>query len=328
MNMLNEIAYNMVSKGILAADESAGTMGKRLESINLPNTPENRRAWRNLLVSTKGLEDYVSGIILNEETVDQIDIDELTERGIIPGVKVDKGAKPLAGCAGELITEGLDGLRERLQAFSKKGIKFVKWRAVIQLPPNAQMPSVFSMYANAHALTRYAALAQEEGLVPIVEPEVIMDNDCTIEDNQLFTEDAIYTTFNEMQKNSVSLQGVVLKPNMILSGYKCKDQASIEKTVEINMMSLPTVVPNTVAGIAFLSGGQPDNLATERLNALNIESQKNEASVRLTFSFGRGLQATPLKIWGGKNIDEAQVALLELARRNHAASHGKLENGN
>lgn len=327
--LLMTIASQMVSsgKGILAADESSGTIKKRLDSINVESTKENRRNYRELLFTTEGIENYISGVILYDETIRQssssgIPFTELlSNKGIIPGIKVDMGAKDLALSSGEKITEGLDGLRERLQEYFKLGAKFTKWRAVIEIRDD--LPSQLCIDLNAHALARYAALSQESGLVPIVEPEVLMDGKHTIDRCKEVTEKTLKIVFHELFKQNVLLEGIVLKPNMVLSGSNCTKQADSNeiaiKTVETLLRSVPSSVP----GIAFLSGGQTDDFATQNLNAMNaLDSYPHPWE--LTFSYGRALQAACLKAWNGNsdNLDSAQKVFSHRCKCNSAARNG------
>jgi fructose-bisphosphate aldolase class I len=312
-------------KGILAADESTGTIEKRFKSVGVPCTAENRRAYRELLFTTPGLGEFISGVILYDETIRQKAadgtplVDVLHRQGIVPGIKVDKGAKELAGFPGERITEGLDGLRERLAEYSGLGARFTKWRAVIAIGPS--IPSDFSLRANAHALARFAALSQEAGLVPIVEPEVLMDGDHTIQRHGEATQRALRFVFDALAEHRVRLEEMLLKPNMVLAGSECPQQASVTESAEATVRRLKRTVPAAVPGLVFLSGGQSDTRATEHLNAMN---QAGTGPWELSFSFGRALQAPALKAWAGnvKNILTAQTALIQRARCNGAARLG------
>jgi fructose-bisphosphate aldolase class I len=327
---LADIARAMVAKGkgILAADESHGTIEKRFTSIKVDSTEENRRAYRQMLFTTEGAEEFISGVILFDETIRQSTDDGtpfaelLSSKGIIPGIKVDKGAKDLPNFPGETITEGLDGLRERLAEYVDLGAKFTKWRAVISIGEG--IPTDYCTKANAHALARYAALSQEAGLVPIVEPEVIMDGTHTIEQSYDVTRAVLTATFAELNEHRIDLEGTVLKPNMVLSGYECPEQASVEQVAEMTVKCLRSTVPPAVPGIAFLSGGQGDEDATVRLNAMNA---LGDHPWELTFSYGRGLQAGPLKAWKGDSakIPAGQEAFFERAKANGAARYGKYE---
>lgn len=326
----NEIETNarkMVAagKGILAADESDGTIKKRFDSINVPSTEENRRSYREMLFTTDGIEEYISGVILFDETIRQKTTDGtpfaefLTSLGIVPGIKVDKGAKPLAGAPGETVTEGLDGLRERLAEYYELGARFTKWRAVINIGDG--LPSQYAIDANAHALARFAALSQEASLVPIVEPEVLMDGDHTIARCYEASEATFKRVFEELKSQRVSLEGMVLKPNMILSGKDCPTQAGIQEVAEQTVRCLKACVPETVPGMAFLSGGQSDEVATAHLNAMNAIGPH---PWELSFSYGRALQAPPLKAWGGDpaNVPHAQKVFYHRAKCNGAARSG------
>ena len=322
------IANTMVQKGkgILAADESTPTCKKRFDSINVESTEENRNKYRNMLFTADGIENYISGVILFDETLRQSTMeggvpfpDHLTKLGILPGIKVDKGAKQLANTGDEKITEGLDGLRDRLKEYYDLGARFTKWRAVITIGEN--MPTAYCMSANAHALARYAALCQEQGLVPIVEPEILMDGTHTIDESYQLTTETLYNVFYELVSQGVELEGMVLKPNMVLSGYDCSEQASVEQVAEMTVDSFLNTVPAAVPGIAFLSGGQSDELATAHLNAMN---QIDNTPWNLTFSYGRALQAPALKAWSGKdeNISSAQDAFMKRAKFNSLATKG------
>ena len=312
-------------KGILAADESTGTIKKRFDSIGAASTEENRRDYRHLLFTTPGAGDHISGVILFDETIRQKAADgtPLVEvirgAGMIPGIKVDTGAKPLAGFPGETVTEGLDGLRDRLAEYAELGARFTKWRAVYRI--GEDMPSAACITANAHGLARYAALAQEAGLVPIVEPEVLMDGDHDIEACDIVTEEVLRSVFNELAIQEVLLEGILLKPNMVLSGKDCPEQADHQEVAERTVRCLKRAVPAAVPGIVFLSGGQSDEDATLHLDAMN---RLGPAPWRLSFSYGRALQAAPLKAWGGKadNLAAAQAAFFERAKANGAATRG------
>lgn len=331
MNMLASIARELVAsgKGILAADESTGTIEKRLKSVSVVSTEENRRAYRELLFTTAGLPEFISGVILFDETLRQKTGDGvpfakfLSDAGIIPGIKVDKGAKPLAHFPGEKITEGLDGLRERFAEYAELGAKFAKWRAVISI--GEDLPKDFCLEANAHALARYAALAQEAGLVPIVEPEILMDGEHSIERCFDVTEAMLEFLFDELFAHRVRLEELLLKPNMVISGVNCPRQAPVQQVAEATLLCLRETVPAAVPGVVFLSGGQSDELATAHLNAMN---QIGHAPWELSFSFGRALQSPALKTWRGKpeNFHAAQQALLHRARLNGAARFGNYSN--
>ena len=326
---LVDIANAMVQKGkgILAADESTPTCKKRFDSINVQSTEENRNKYRNMLFTADGIENYISGVILFDETLRQSTIEggvpfpeHLTKLGILTGIKVDKGAKQLANTDDEKITEGLDGLRDRLKEYYDLGARFTKWRAVITIGEN--MPTTYCMSANAHTLARYAALCQEQGLVPIVEPEILMDGSHSIEESYQLTTETLYNVFYELVSQGVELEGMVLKPNMVLSGYDCSEQASVEQVAEMTVDCFLNTVPAAVPGIAFLSGGQSDELATAHLNVMN---QIKGTPWNLTFSYGRALQAPALKAWSGKdeNISSAQDAFMKRAKFNSLATKGE-----
>ena len=313
------------NKGILAADESEGTIEKRFDSIDVESTEENRRAYRDLLFTTDGIEEYISGVILFDETIRQASREGtpfpqlLERRGIIPGIKVDKGAKPLANAPGETITEGLDGLRGRLEEYRELGARFTKWRATYSIGDG--IPSEYCIWTNAHALARYAALSQEAGLVPIVEPEVLMDGEHTIERSFEATSRALHAVFTELRDQRVHYEGMLLKPNMVLSGYSSSEQASHDEVAEHTLRCFRRHVPAAVPGIVFLSGGQSDEDATANLNAMNA---RGPHPWELSFSYGRALQAPALKAWGGKpeNVEAAQQAYFRRARLNGAARSG------
>jgi fructose-bisphosphate aldolase, class I len=323
---LNSIANKVVAKGrgILAADESTGTIQKRFDNIGVENNETNRRDYRELMFrATEGMK-YISGVILYDETIRQKAKDgtplvKLIEAvGSVPGIKVDAGAKPLANDPGQTVTEGLDGLRERLVEYHKLGARFAKWRATY----DPTKPSWNSINANAHALARYAALCQENGIVPIVEPEVLMDYDNSIETCASITEWVLKEVFQELYYAQVKLEGIVLKPNMIVPGMKCARQASVEEVAERTVEVLKRCVPSAVPGIAFLSGGQGDEAATAHLSAMNAGRSLPWA---LTFSYGRALQAAPQKAWSGKpeNVAAAQHAFAHRARMNSLAALGQ-----
>jgi fructose-bisphosphate aldolase class I len=327
LKKLEETAAAIVAdgKGILAADESDGTIKKRFDSIGIESTEENRRAYRDLLFTTEGVEDYISGVILFDETIRQSAADGapfpkvLEAKGVIPGIKVDKGAKPLALAEGETITEGLDGLRARLEEYRELGARFTKWRGVITI--GKSIPSEYCLWTNAHALARYAALSQEAGLVPIVEPEVLMDGDHSIERSFEVTSRTLHAVFTELRDQRVHPEGMLLKPNMVLSGYDHPDQASHEQVAHETIRCFKRHVPAAVPGIVFLSGGQSDEDATANLNAMNAIGPH---PWQLSFSYGRALQAPALKAWGGKeeNVQAAQRAYYHRAKMNSAARTG------
>jgi fructose-bisphosphate aldolase class I len=312
-------------KGILAADESNSTIGKRFDSIGIESTEENRRAYRDLLLTTPGIEEFISGVILYDETIRQSSADGtpfpklLESRGIIPGIKVDTGAKPLALAEGETVTEGLDGLRERLREYRELGARFAKWRATYSI--GKDIPSEYCIWVNAHALARYAALCQEAGLVPIVEPEVLMDGDHTIEGSFEVTSRVQHAVFIELRDQRVEPEGILLKPNMLLSGYDSSQKAGHEEVAEWTVRCLRRHVPAAVPGVVFLSGGQSDEDATANLNAMNALAPH---AWELSFSYGRALQAPALKAWRGDEtkVEEAQKAFYRRAKFNSAARSG------
>ena len=324
---LHETARALVAegKGILAADESDGTIKKRFDSIGVESTEENRRAYRDLLFTTEGVEEFISGVILFDETIRQSASDGtpfpqlLESKGVIPGIKVDKGAKPLALAEGETITEGLDGLRGRLEEYRGLGARFAKWRATYTI--GGGKPSEYAVWTNAHALARYAALCQEAGIVPIVEPEVLMDGDHTIETSFSVTSRVLHALYTELRDQRVDLEGTLLKPNMVLSGYECSEQAGHERVAELTMQCFYRHVPAAVPGIVFLSGGQSDEDATANLNAMNALGSH---PWQLSFSYGRALQAPALKAWRGEqgNVEAAQRAYYHRAKMNGAARSG------
>lgn len=325
---LESVARSLVApgKGILAADESAPTIEKRFKTINVSSTEENRRAYRELLFTTPGVSEFISGAILFDETVWQKAADGapfpevLSGRGIIPGIKVDQGAKVLAGFPGEKITEGLDGLRERLAAYRAAGARFAKWRAVIAIGDG--IPTAYCLKANAHALARYAALCQEAGLAPIVEPEVLMDGAHSIERCEEVTAAMLSLVFSELVEHRIALEGTLLKPNMVLSGKESPKQAGVSEVAEATVRCLRRAVPSAVPGIVFLSGGQTAGQATEHLNAMNALGKH---PWELSFSYGRALQDPVLRAWRGNtaNVPEAQRAFYHRAMCNGAARHGR-----
>ncbi len=315
-------------KGLLAMDESNPTCHKRFAKLNIPQTVDTRRAYRELIVTTPGLGECISGAILYDETIRQQKKDGtsflkvLTDAGIIPGIKVDTGAKEMAAHPGEKITEGLDGLRDRLREYSQIGARFAKWRAVIAIGDG--IPSRSCIEANAHALARYAALCQEAGLVPIVEPEVLMDGEHTLERCRKVTEEVLRMVFNQLDSQRVILEGMILKPNMVLPGLACPAQESVDEIADTTMKSLWRTVPAAVPGIAFLSGGQSAELASARLNVMNLRF-KTQLPWALAFSFARAIQQPALEIWkgGDANVLAAQQALLHRAKCNRAARRGE-----
>src|SRR6478735_8757810 len=324
---LHETAKAIVAdnKGILAADESTGTIKKRFDSIGVESTEESRRYYRQLLFTAPEMEDFIGGVILYDETIRQAADDGtpfpelLASKGSIPGIKVDTGAHDQAGFPGEKITEGLDGLRGRLEEYRSLGARFAKWRAVITIGDG--IPSVACIRANAHALARYAALCQEAAIVPIVEPEVLMDAANTIERSFEVTSRTLHAVFTELRDQRVQPEGILLKPNMVLSGYECPQQATDEEIAHETVRCFLRHVPAAVPGIVFLSGGQSEEEATSRLNAMNVLGPH---PWKLSFSYGRALQAAALKAWGGKeeNVEAAQRAYYHRAKMNSAAQTG------
>ncbi len=325
---LEPIARKLVAagKGILAADESSGTIEKRLKSISVPSTEENRRTYREILFTTAGAGEFISGVILFDETIRQKTrdgrtfVEALDQQGIIPGIKVDKGAKAIANFPGEKVTEGLDGLRERFAEYRQLGARFAKWRAVITIGEN--IPTRTCIEANAEALARYAALCQEADLVPIVEPEVLMDGAHTIERHFEVTQQTLESVFHALYEHRVALEGMLLKPNMVLSGKECPQQALVQEVAEATVRCMKRVVPSAVPGLVFLSGGQSDVQATEHLNAMN---RLDQVPWQLSFSYGRALQAPVLKAWKGDqaNVAKAQQAFHHRAWCNSKARFGK-----
>jgi fructose-bisphosphate aldolase class I len=326
---LHKIACAMVApgKGILAADESSSTIKKRFDAIGVESTADSRRDYRELLFrSSEAMSKYVSGVILYDETIRQKAKDGtalvalIQQSGAIPGIKVDKGSKPLAACPGEQVTEGLDGLRERLIEYRELGARFAKWRAVIDIGPG--IPSHTCIVANAHALGRYAALCQEHDIVPIVEPEVLMDGAHDMDRCYQVSEFVLKETFEQLYEQRIALEGMVLKPNMVVPGKKSGQRASVEEVAERTLKLLKNCVPPAVPGIAFLSGGQSDEEATAHLDAMN---RLGELPWHLTFSYGRALQAAPQKAWSGKseNVAAAQRAFIHRARMNGLAALGQ-----
>ena len=325
---LESVARNLVApgKGILAADESTPTIEKRFKSIGVASTEENRRAYRDILFTTAGVGEFISGVILFDETIRQKTRDgrtfvkALEQQGIIPGIKVDKGAKPMANFPGEKVTEGLDGLRDRLTEYRQLGARFAKWRAVISI--SDKVPTRRCIETNAELLARYAALSQEADIVPIVEPEVLMDGTHTIERYFEVTHQTLESVFHALYEHRVSLEGMLLKPNMVLSGKDCPQQASVQEVAEATVRCMKRVVPAAVPGLVFLSGGQTDLQATEHLNAMN---RLDQVPWQLSFSYGRALQAPVLKAWKGEpaNVADAQQAFHHRALCNSKARFGK-----
>ncbi len=328
MSELNSIVVKILKngKGILAADESTGTMTKRLDSVRVSSTPKNRLLFRETLFSSSSMKDCIGGVILYDETIKQTTsknktIPELISKmGSIPGIKVDTGAKILASSPGEKITEGLDGLRERLKEYYKLGAKFTKWRGVYSITKN--YPSKISIHSNAHALARYSALVQECNMVPIVEPEVLMDGDHSAKECFIATSEVIGKCFEELIAHKVNLNGIILKPNMILAGNKSKDKISNEEVAKLTLECLKSTVPTEVPGIAFLSGGQSEIEATENLNLIN---KHNSTNFIMSYSYGRALQQSTLKHWSKdiNNIEGTQRVFNHRAKMNTLAAQGK-----
>ena len=328
MSELNKIALKIISngKGILAADESNGTMTKRLENVQVPSTPENRLLFRETLFSSTSMKNCIGGVILYDETIKQISsskkkIPELiSETGAVPGIKVDTGAKVLSNSTDEKITEGLDGLRERLKEYYKLGARFTKWRAVYII--SEKYPSKIAIYSNAHALARYAALVQEAGMVPIVEPEVLMDGDHNAEECFKKTSEVLKKCFEELIVNKVQLNGIILKPNMVLPGTNSDQKIDNKEIAKMTIKCLGESVPKEVPGIAFLSGGQSESDATKNLNLINVH---NNTNFIMTFSYGRALQQSALKFWSKnlENIEETQKIFNHRANMNSLAAQGK-----
>ncbi len=328
MSELNSIAIKILKngKGILAADESTGTMTKRLDSVSVPSTPKNRLLFRETLFSSSSMKDYIGGVILFDETIKQTTskkktIPELISKmGSIPGIKVDTGAKILASSPSEKITEGLDGLRERLKEYYDLGAKFTKWRGVYSITKD--YPSKISIHSNAHALARYSALVQECNMVPIVEPEVLMDGDHSAKECFIATSEVIEKCFEELIAHKVNLNGIILKPNMILAGNKSKDKISNEEVAKLTLECLKSTVPTEVPGIAFLSGGQSEIEATENLNLIN---KHNSTNFIMSYSYGRALQQSTLKHWSKdiNDIEGTQRVFNHRAKMNSLAAQGK-----
>ena len=324
---LHETARALVAegKGILAADESDGTIKKRFDGIGLESTEETRRAYRDMLFTTPGVEDFISGVILFDETIRQSALDGtpfpqlLESKGIIPGIKVDRGAKPLSLAPGETITEGLDGLRARLEEYRELGARFAKWRATYSITD--ALPSDYCIWTNAHALARYAALCQEAGLVPIVEPEVLQDGTHTIARSEQVSSRVLDALYTELYDQRIDVEGTLLKPNMVLSGYEAASRAGVDDVAEQSLHAYYKHVPAAVPGIVFLSGGQSDEDATAHLNAMNA---RGPHPWQLSFSYGRALQTPSLEAWGGKaeNVDAGRRAYYHRAKMNSAARSG------
>ena len=325
---LNEIAKKMCAKGkgILAADESTGTIAKRFKSINVENIEENRLSFRQALFNSSAMKDFIGGVILFDETIRQKTTlgpsipNLISKHGAVPGIKVDKGAKPLAGSSDETVTEGLDGLRERLREYYDLGARFTKWRAVYKI--SDKFPSVQSIKSNAHALARYAALVQEAKMVPIVEPEVLMDGSHNIDKCYQVTTDVLNECYNQLKIHKVDLKGTVLKPNMVIPGSECKDKCSTEEIAIKTLDCLKKNVPTEVPGIAFLSGGQSEIESSKNLNEIN---RINDSNFLITFSYGRGLQASALKEFGKnqENLENIQKAFNHRAKMNGLSSKGE-----
>ena len=328
---LEAVAEAMVlpGKGILAADESTGTISSRLSQINTESSFETRNAYRDLLFSAEGIEEYISGVIMYDETFRQSSIADgkpypeyLMDKGIIPGIKVDTGAHDLSGSEGEKITQGLDGLDDRLKEYRKMGARFAKWRAVINITEDN--PSGYCISTNAHALARYAGLCQANDIVPIVEPEILMDGSHDIDDSFVVTEEVLHTVFFELYSQGVQYEQMILKPNMVLSGYDANNRASVDEVADATLQCFARTVPAAVPGIAFLSGGQSDEDATSHLNRMNQILDENKPW-NLSFSYGRALQQPAIKTWLGKseNVTAAQDALINRAKLNSLATVGK-----
>ena len=332
---LNDIAQALVApaKGILAADESTNTIRRRFDSINVESTEQSRRNYREMLFRTPGANEFISGVILYDETLRQNGADGtpivsiLQEQGVIPGIKVDRSTNPLANTDGELITDGLDGLRDRLAEYYEIGARFTKWRAVITIGDG--IPSQYCIDANAHLLARFAALSQEAGLVPIIEPETLMDGDHSIERCHEVTLNALHSTYDQLARQRVDLRGTLLKPNMVISGKDAAERADANEVAERTLDALMREVPAAVPGIVFLSGGQSDDEATENLDAISRAAEGMNTPWELSFSYGRGLQAAPLQAWGGSaaNTEAAQQEYYRRAMLTSAARQGKYTPG-
>ena len=331
IDQLPEIAQAMVAagKGIIAIDESNATIKKRFDSVGVECTEENRRAYREMLLTTPKLNDYISGAILYDETLRQKTKDGvpftklMLDNGILPGIKVDAGTTPLAGFPGELVTQGLDGLRERLAEYAKLGAKFAKWRAVININMEEGMPSDTCIQANVHALARYAALCQEAGIVPMVEPEVIMDGEHDIEDCYVVTEKVLRALFNALFDHQVMLEGTILKASMVIAGKDFSQESDVEEVADFTVQCLKSTVPATLPGIVFLSGGQSDEAATAHLNEMN---KTENLPWPLSFSYGRAMQSAALAIWAEDivgNVSKAQDMVYSRAKENGMAAKGE-----
>ena len=319
-------------KGILAADESTGTIGGRFTALGIDNTEQNRRDYREMLFSAPGASEHISGVILYDETLRQnasdgsTIVDLLTSRGVIPGIKVDTSTHPLAAAPGEVVTEGLDGLRDRLAEYFEIGARFAKWRAVLTISPD--IPSRYCIEVNSHALARYAALCQEAGLVPIVEPEVLMDGDHTIDRCRKATEATLSEVYDQLGRQRVALEATLLKPNMVISGKEAPDRAGSEEVAEKTLDCLMRTVPESVPGIVFLSGGQGDEEATENLNALSVRGREVGAPWEISFSYGRALQSAPLGVWAeSRDRESSQKSFMRRAVLTGAARRGEYSPG-
>jgi fructose-bisphosphate aldolase, class I len=330
MSTLEATAQQLISpgKGILAADESDATIGRRFDAVGIANTEENRRNYRQLFFTTPGIAQFISSVILFDETIRQAAddgtpfVEVLSKQGIVPGIKVDRGSKPLAGAPGEQVTEGLDGLRERLAAYRTLGARFAKWRAVIVIAADGRTPTPRGLHANAHTLARYAALCQEASLVPIVEPEVLMDGAHSLERCAEVTQATLHTVFDALYQEQVILEGMLLKPSMVLAGKDAPRQASVNEVAEATVRCLRRTVPTAVPGIVFLSGGQSDERATAHLDAMN--RLPGGQPWPLSFSYARALQSAALQTWRGEpaRVAEAQQVFRHRARCNSAARAG------
>ncbi len=334
METLHDIAGRMVAsgKGVLAADESTGTCTKRFDSVGIDPTEENRRQYRQLLLTTEGLENHIGGVILYDETLRQKTDDGvlfpqvLAEKGIVPGIKVDMGLKDLDGCPGEKYTSGLEGLGDRLKEYYELGARFAKWRAVIVIDEAAGLPTDMALQTNAEGLAKYALACQEAGLVPIVEPETLINGSYDLEVSRAVCTKAWTLVFEELQKHNVQLDGMVLKPSMVIAGQDCPNQATVEAVADATIETLKKCVPAAVPGIAFLSGGQTELQATENLHAMN--ARHKDAPWRVTFSYGRALQNSALHLFAKGEKDAAQASLLHRATMNGNASNGVYDTGN
>lgn len=337
MSSLHAIAQQMVAahKGILAADESNSTAGKRLATINLESTSENRRRYRELFLATPGIEKYLSGVIFYDETLRQTMsdgstfLDHLKKIGILPGIKVDAGLQDLPNFTGEQYTQGIDGLRERLTEYKKMGAMFTKWRSVIKIDPANQLPTETAIHSNCHGMALYAALVQEAGMVPMVEPEVLIDGPHTIEQSYETTTKVLKTLFTILKHFRVDLKGTILKTSMVISGKECHEQADAKTVGEMTIKCLKESVPSELGGVVFLSGGQTTEQSTDNLNAINLAGQAQGAPWQLTFSYARALQGDPLKLWAGDdaNLPAARARFLELLEANSAARMGQWNGG-